>query len=350
MRDDLKPTPANASDTLQGSAADGPLPLPSADKGAKVRIIRLGILVVILILLAVYVWRNWEDFRKLGQSNLLTLSGLWALAGVVLLDLVCYYWNAGMIQIATRPFGLRVGRGEAYMLSVLTRFLNVLTPLRGGAIARALYLNRVHKLSYPNFLAGMAAMLLALPLVSVLVGLAGLGYVYLATGQTAPKLTVILAAAAVALVAVAIVRPRLAQRTSPGWVSRIWNALARVVNGWDVFCRDRQSLAGLLVVNLLYLLTTAAMYWLILLNMGKPINPGLLMVIVAMGNLSVIVSITPGNVGVYEGTMAIIGSLMGVGATDILAATLLWRVVDVLLVLVAGPLCSAALTRRAARL
>jgi uncharacterized protein (TIRG00374 family) len=236
------------------------------------------------------------------------------------------------------------------MLSVLTRFLNVLTPLRGGAIARAVYLNRVHKLSYPKFLAGMAGMLLALPLVSVLVALAGLGYVYLATGQTATKLTLILAAAAVALVALAIVRPRFSERTSPGWTSRIWNALARVVNGWDVFCRDRRSLAGLLVVNLLYLLTTAAMYWLILVNMGKPINPGLLMVIVAMGNLSVIVSITPGNVGVYEGTMAIIGSLMGVGATDILAATLLWRVVDVLLILVAGPPCSAALTRRASRL
>jgi uncharacterized protein (TIRG00374 family) len=346
MKDDLEPAPANTFEALQGSAGGGSLPLPPPDKGARGRIVRLGIMVVILILLAVYVWRNWADFQKLGQSSLLTLSGLWALAGVVLLDLACYYWNAGMIQIATRPFGVRVRAGEAYMLSVLTRFLNYLTPLRGGAIARALYLNRVHKLSYPNFLAGMAGMLLALPLVSVLVGLAGLGYMYLATGQAVPWLTVVLAVAAVPLVAVAIVRPRLSERTSPGWTSRVWNALARVVNGWDVLCRDRRSLAGLLVVNLLYVLTTAAMYWLILVNMGQPINPGQLMVIVAMGNLSVIVSITPGNVGVYEGTTAIIGSLIGVGGPVIAATTLLWRVLDFLLALVTGPPCSAALTRR----
>jgi uncharacterized membrane protein YbhN (UPF0104 family) len=45
--------------------------------------------------------------------------------------------------------------------------------------------------------------------------------------------------------------------------------------------------------------------------------------------------------------LAIIGSLVGVRAADILAATLLWRVLDVLMVLAIGPPCSAALARRA---
>ena len=106
-------------------------------------------------------------------------------------------------------------------------------------------------------------------------------------------------------------------------------------------------LLGLLAVGGLQVLTMAGIYSLLLAAMGKPAEWGVLIVIVALGNISTVVQITPGNVGVYEGMQAFLGSLMGLAVPDILAAGFAWRALDTALILIAGPISSYVLTGKA---
>ena len=106
-------------------------------------------------------------------------------------------------------------------------------------------------------------------------------------------------------------------------------------------------LLGLLAVSGLHVITMAGIYALLLGAMGKPAPWGLLIVIVALGNISTVVQITPGNVGVYDGMLAILGSLMGLAPADIGPAILAWRAVDTVLILVVGPVSSFILTGKA---
>lgn len=295
---------------------------------------RLGVLLAALALIARYVVANADDFRALGNVS-------WtSLAAALGLDALTYVYAAAAILLTVNVFGTRVSAMEALLLGLLTRFGNLLLPLRGGAVARAVYLNRTHGLTYSHFLAGLSAMLLATLAVSLLFALGGLAWVGAATGKTFPQVTWLLAGAFAAVSLTAVLRPRIGPSEGPGLRGR----LQRLLDGYHLVSRHRPSLMGLLALNGLHVLTMAAIYSLLLAAMGKPAAWGILMAIVALGNISTVVQLTPGNVGVYEAVLTILGSLMGIAVADILAAVLAWRAVDTALILVAGPISSYVLT------
>ncbi len=295
---------------------------------------RLGMLVVVLGLIAWYVARHIEDFRVVGDIH-------WtALAAAMALDVLIYVYSAAAVVLTVHLFGPRVRVGEAMLLSLLTRFGNILLPLRGGAVMRAVYLKRAHGLTYAHFLAGLSAMLLAMLAVSLISAIGGLGYVGWATGQTFPSVIVLLSGALVAILLTVVLRPRIGSGESGGLRGHI----QRLIDGYQLVSRHRPSLVGLLAVSTMHVLTMAGIYAVLLAAMGKAAPWGFLIVIVALGNISTVVQVTPGNVGVYEGLLAILGSLMGLAVADILAATLAWRVLDTVLILVTGPVSSVILT------
>ncbi|MBL7133269.1 MAG: flippase-like domain-containing protein [Phycisphaerae bacterium] len=298
---------------------------------------RLGMLVVVLGLLAWYVARNAEDFRAVRDIPWSTL------AAALGLDVMIYVYSAAAIVLTVHLFGPGVGSLEALLLALLTRFGNLLLPLRGGAVVRAVYLNRKHGLTYAHFLAGLSAMLLATMAVSLVCAIGGLGYVGWATGKTFPGAIVLLAAALVAIALTVVLHPRIGSGEAGGLRGHI----QRLLDGYHLVSRHRPSLLGLLAVSGLHVITMAGLYALLLAAMGKPAPWGLLIVIVALGNISTVLQVTPGNVGVYEGMLAILGSLMGLAPADILAASLAWRVLDTALILVAGPVSSLILTGKA---
>jgi uncharacterized membrane protein YbhN (UPF0104 family) len=185
-------------------------------------------------------------------------------------------------------------------------------------------------------------MLLATATVSVACALGGVIILHLAAGHAMGRAIVMLAAALAAILPLAILRPKMAEGGG-GLRTR----LARLLNGWSMLSSNRRVVGVLLLANVLHLMTMAGIFAVLLGGMGRGASWPMLMVIVALGNVSGILQITPGNIGVYEGTVTIVGSLMGIGATDILAATLAWRVLDTLLVLGAGLYAGRALTRGA---
>ena len=154
---------------------------------------RLVVLAAVLALLARYVAANAGDFRALGNVP-------WtSLAAALGLDALSYIYGAAAILLTVHVFGTRMGAMEALLLGLLTRFGNLLLPLRGGAVARAVYLTRTHGLTYADFLAGLSAMLVTTLAASLLCGLGGLAWVGATTGKTFPQVTWILAGALVAV-------------------------------------------------------------------------------------------------------------------------------------------------------
>lgn len=90
----------------------------------------------------------------------------------------------------------------------------------------------------------------------------------------------------------------------------------------------------------------ASIYGLLLWDMDHPVRWDLLIVVVAIGNVSMVLQMTPGNVGVYEGILAGVASLMGLGVAAVLTAALTWRVLDAVFVLAVGAPTSHVITSR----
>jgi uncharacterized membrane protein YbhN (UPF0104 family) len=122
--------------------------------------------------------------------------------------------------------------------------------------------------------------------------------------------------------------------------------LRRLVNGWSIFAHDLPAVGALLAINILHLMTMSLMLSMLLSAQGHSVPFGLTLLMVALANVSTLFQITPGGVGVYEATVAIVGSMMGLPTTDLLLAMLTWRVLDAILVLVTGLPATHALTCR----
>jgi uncharacterized protein (TIRG00374 family) len=74
----------------------------------------------------------------------------------------------------------------------------------------------------------------------------------------------------------------------------------------------------------------------VFLALGSPVNPGAVIISYAVANATAVVSIVPGDIGVYELTMVTALSSTGVPVALGLSATLLYRVLNKALFLPIG--------------
>ncbi|MEX0748478.1 MAG: lysylphosphatidylglycerol synthase transmembrane domain-containing protein [Candidatus Saccharimonadales bacterium] len=83
-------------------------------------------------------------------------------------------------------------------------------------------------------------------------------------------------------------------------------------------------------------LCEVTMFYLVFIALGFTLNPGIVIVAYAVANIAGIISIIPGDVGVYELTMVSVLSLVGVPLAISVSATLLYRVTTKALLIPAG--------------
>src|SRR5260221_12507929 len=142
------------------------------------RSVRWALMGIVLAGLAGYVWHARRDLAVLTRFDLRYLAPMLA---VPLLSL----WANGRIgKELAGEFGVRLGEFEAYALSTVNALGNYLPVPQAGAMARGVYLKRVHDFSYSTYPASVVVAYVSSLALYGLVGLAGLGVVA-AMGTTA---------------------------------------------------------------------------------------------------------------------------------------------------------------------
>ena len=319
----------NATDDAAG-------PVKTAKSSIKARI-RLAALAVAVCLIAWYIFKHNGDF-----SDVWNLSG-WTIVAVLGIDVFFYFASAAALFFVLLPFSIRPRATEAFELAMMTRFFNIIVPLRGGAVARALYLKKHHDLGAAKFMVGLSGMLLTSIYTSLLWVLAGLVYLAAAGIEQYTLPIVIVSSALLALTILAMFRPKI--KNTKGKIRKL---LGQLAEGWEQFIRHKSSLLGLIGVYCTIIITQTIMFA-ILLNTLAPnsqISLGYLAVIVALGNISMAFQVTPGNMCVYEGLLTGISGMMGLDYKTILMVSLTWRMIDCMFVFVVGGLCSMRLSKR----
>ncbi|MCA9348447.1 flippase-like domain-containing protein, partial [Candidatus Saccharibacteria bacterium] len=101
--------------------------------------------------------------------------------------------------------------------------------------------------------------------------------------------------------------------------------------------RKNMSLVKKLFVwALLVNITEIMSIYLVYIAFGEWINPGALILAYAVANFAGLVAILPGGVGIYEGMMTAVMTGAGVGKALALSATIVFRVLSMLLGLPIG--------------
>ena len=136
------------------------------------KFISYALLAIILSFFVYYIYTHFSDFKVL-----LNINPLWIIP-IVIISLLSTIVNGIIFKNIMIPFHVNLKPKEWYGLSVVTSFYNLITPFRGGAVARAIYLKKHHSFSYTNFIATMLGVYVIQFFIITLVGMINLYFVY----------------------------------------------------------------------------------------------------------------------------------------------------------------------------
>lgn len=279
----------------------------------------MALLLVMLGLLAAYVYNNRADMEKLLRLSPGTLGLLLLLAlGSALVN--CLYH-----LVILRTYGMPLSLTDWMGVVSVSNAIAYVLPLRADLVFSAAYYKRVKGLAYAKSLtmaAGNIVFGVAFSLLQILVSLLFLG---LLKGQWPAALWTLWGLGTAALAAFTALalwapgkKPKLLQKV---------RLLGEVASGFTALLRNRAMLwrlLGCLIGNNIFQLL---LYQLCFASIGLPVTLYEALFYTSVSWLSSIVAIVPGNIGIKEGVMGASTLLMGalISVQDGVAVSLLQR-------------------------
>ena len=291
-------------------------------------ILSMALFLLLVLLLAFYVWQNREDMLKMLR---LSPSVIW---GMLLLGLGggiinCFYHLA---ILRTHPISLSLADWMG-VVSVSNAIAYVL-PLRADLVFTAAYYKRVKGLAYTksvsmaagNILFGIAFSLLQIAVSLLCIGLIEGSWPGLLWGLW---LLGILALDLIVFCALGM------KGKLPGFLAR-FRLLQSVLEGFTDLLRNRSLLFQVLCCLVLNNLCQLFLYSLCFRSIGMPIPLYMTLFYNSVSWLIGIVAIVPGNIGIKESVMGAATLLLGSVFQTGFAVSLLQRVVMLIVHMVMG--------------
>ncbi len=262
------------------------------------------------------------------------------LALALALVIVC---NGLVLRDLSAWFGTRLKAGAWLGVTLASSMLNIVSPVKGGAALRALYLQRMHGMSLTS-----VAGVLGVSFLFSIVSSAAVATIALLTmgipGGTAGAITL---AASLAIVVTPIVLLLLAPPVSKAQGNRMLRRAARLYDGWRSISRDPPIMRRLLAWNTLATVLHAVAFvcafrlagfdghWLV------PVTSS------AFARIGALVALTPAGIGVYEAFGTVSAHIAGADAGPALIAVLIVRAVGSIIVIAGGLVSWPLLTQHA---
>jgi uncharacterized protein (TIRG00374 family) len=275
-----------------------------------------------------------------------SLASLPMLGGCVVASFVAVIAAGAIFQATTAKVGHDVGLIESTALAVVSTAISLVMPFHGGTAVRALYLKRRHGLDLSTFAAtfiGYNVLRLIVASTAVLVAatyLAASGR--LGDTDSLRNLAVLAAAIAAGATAACFLRPSWISRAITPYyerlaATRVGGAVIRIHDGWEELNRCPWFLAKLFGLVLAQLTAEVATVWTAWAAVGTALPPAAAVLVTACGALAALTGLTPGGLGLVELVTTAVGTTVAVDPVHGMAASVLARLVSVVVLGVVMP-------------
>jgi uncharacterized membrane protein YbhN (UPF0104 family) len=287
--------------------------------------------VVAFLIFGTYLYQNVDRYRELldfSFASFLVLVGL-----VLLLPLA----NGLINYLLYRSLGILLPFNESFGLAAVNTLANQL-PFAGGLVAKGVYLKQRYDLSYTCFLSATAALYACFVAANGVVGIAVLSIMdrsvptLLKVGFGAMTISVFLLWIPADFVFL------------PGkWRKRF----KQLVEGWQVLSRNRKLIIQLVSVQIVTTLVAAGRFWITFRTLSQDVTYAQCLLFAAATILTRLVNIAPGGLGVREGIVAGVASLLGFEAGVSAVAVGIDRLVATSVIIVLGTIYTYVLSKKA---
>jgi uncharacterized membrane protein YbhN (UPF0104 family) len=248
--------------------------------------------------------------------------------------------NGSINYFFYRALGAFLGFSESIGLAAVNTLANQL-PFAGGLVAKGVYLKRRHQLAYTEFLSATTALYVCFVGISGAIGLAVLVGWAVGEGIRIP-LPLAFGFGAMAASVAALWLP-LDAIALPGTVGK---RLKQLAEGWSVLSRNVPLVGIMTGLQLTGTLLFALRLWIAFHALSQNVTYGQCVLFSSATVLTRLVSIAPGGLGVREGIVAGLASLLDLEAGVSAVAVGLDRLVATSLIIVLGTVYSYILTKK----
>jgi len=273
-----------------------------------------AIVAIFLCLCGYYVAAHWGEFAFLGRVALPEI----AIAGVFIA--LSFLLSSYQLGLFLRSFGLRLGVVELTALTVGMMLGNLVTPMRGGTAALAVYLKKVHALDFRAFVVIYGGMSLLIALINAGLALLGLVLLFLSHGFFRPALTALVVGLFVVCLYLSVFPPPATWKRG-GFLGLVFDT----VHSWHLLTRDRGLLLRLTISLTVVAFCLAAAFYFIYLALGAPLSALAVLITSGLGNIANLAPITPGALGIFDAVVIEVPQLFGLDPARSLAAALVFR-------------------------
>jgi uncharacterized protein (TIRG00374 family) len=212
---------------------------------------------------------------------------------------------------------------------------NYLTPFRGGAVARAVYLKKIHQFSYAYFLSTLAGIYIVIFLVYSFIGLLSMFFLYQFLGVFNVLIFFVFLAIFLSLLGIVIFSPKIKETKY-----RFVNLFINVINGWHLIKSDKKVVGIIGLISLINVGIMVLMMFLEFKVFGLEISFLSALFLSIVSTLGLFISITPGALGIKEAIVAFTAAVINVPISQALTVSILDRAIGLGIIFILGPIFS----------
>jgi len=299
----------------------------------KKKVAKIVTAILIFFLFFVYVFRNLDDFRQIRIYN------FWLFFSLIISSVLFLVTNGIVLKELLLPFKIELSIKEWFGLSVITTAGNLLIPLQGGMVTRALYLKSKHDFSYTNFLSALSGIYIIVFWVNSFVALIAMlliGHYYSVFSWLVFVTFLIIF---LGLSFIIVISPKIKKT----FKLEILNKAVRVVNGWLVIKNSKRTILAVTIISLINVFLMSVSSFLEFRVIGVEISFLKALFISIVSTLSLFVSLTPGSLGIKEAFVAFTSGVVGISSANAVAVSILDRLVSLIPLVILTPIFSKIL-------
>jgi len=288
----------------------------------------------ILVFLVWYIAQHWEELKVLLKFSFAKLAVMYILCFLVTMA------NGRIVQYLTNVLKAGTGFWDMVLLHNIALLLNY-APMKMGTLFRANYLKRHYGLAYTHFASFFLYITFLTTAIATLAGLITLLVFYGLKGYESKILAAAFAiTAAGSLCFLFLPFPQLKDG------GRIREILRGFFAGRSLISEKKKTLFAAAAFSALTFILTAIRLGIIYNGMGRDIHPAGYLILGTLDFVVVLVSLTPGSLGVRELVLGSCAVVLGVPLKVGILAAVIDRAVLLSYTFVVGGICAAGLRHK----
>ena len=238
-------------------------------------------------------------------------------------------------------YNLRLKTKEWLGLTFVMKFANYLSPVSLGMTTKAIYLKKKYGFSINKVVVVTGATFLLDFFIYALAGLISLVLLYFIEGFSNQLLTLIVSVIFFFTTIIMFLPIRFKEVPN-----KLINYVIKIINGWNQLTNNKKLLFKLILLHVFLVVLSTLRFKLLFMAYSIPIGILACTLIYSLNRASMVLKITPGNIGISEGIIVFTGHLLGIGFNDSLMVALLDRAISFVIIFIFGPIYTYLLIKK----